>query len=151
MNKTRVSKAYRGGEHVGFNKTVGGREWFLVYGIGPADEARAISVAEVLDAKWELIKGSSGAELSQTDFEDAKLLIAGQPRWASARQAAVPAMSAVELTRAPISQSVTASSSAGSAPAPAVASASTGRHWLYAAIDEFVATMKRSLQEKRVL
>ena len=57
MNKTRVSKAYRGGQHVGFKKTVAGREWFLVYGISPADEARAISLAEVLDAKWKLIKG----------------------------------------------------------------------------------------------
>lgn len=94
MNKTRVSKAYRGGQHVGFKKTVAGREWFLVYGISPADEARAISLAEVLDAKWKLIKACGGVELSQTDFEDAKALIAGQPRWASARLP-VPAMAAI--------------------------------------------------------
>jgi hypothetical protein len=75
MNKTRVSKAYRGGEHVGFKKTVGGREWFLVYGISPADEARAISLAEVLDAKWKLTKASGGIEL----YRDPALRDTGSP------------------------------------------------------------------------
>ena len=60
MNKTRVSKAYRGEQHVGFKKTVAHREWFLVYGITPADEAKAISLVEVLEAKWKLIKASGG-------------------------------------------------------------------------------------------
>jgi hypothetical protein len=145
MIKTRVSKAYRSDKHIGFKKTVGGREWFLVYGITPADEAKAISLVEVLDAKWKLIKASGGTSLSQTDFEDAKLLIAGQPRWASARQP-VSAMSAAELNPAPGAASGTASSPAGFGPAPAVTVGSTGRRWLYPAIDEFVATMKRSLK-----
>ena len=43
MNKTRVSKAYRGGQHVGFKKTVGGREWFLVYGISDAHPQTALA------------------------------------------------------------------------------------------------------------
>jgi hypothetical protein len=88
--KTRISKAYRGKDHVGWKKTVAGREWFLGYGTDPAHEARAISLAEVLDAKWRLIRATGGAELSETDFEESKAIIAGQPRWASARRETPP-------------------------------------------------------------
>ena len=55
--KTRISKAYRGSEHVGWKKTVAGREWFLGYGTSPSDEAHAIAVATALEAKWQLKGG----------------------------------------------------------------------------------------------
>jgi hypothetical protein len=85
--KTRVSKAYRGKEHIGWKKTVAGREWFLGYGTSPAHEAKAIALAEVLEAKWKLAKASGRTQLTQTDFEEAKELIASRPRWSSARYA----------------------------------------------------------------
>jgi hypothetical protein len=77
--KTRISKAYRGKEHVGWKKTVGGREWFLWYGTSPSDETRAIAIATVLEAKWHLIQASGGSYLSDTDFEDAKAIVLKQP------------------------------------------------------------------------
>src|SRR4051794_39142901 len=80
MMATRISKAYRGSEHIGWKKTVGGREWFLGYGIAGASEVKAIALAELLEAKWKLAKASGNAELSQTDFDDAKGLIEGRPR-----------------------------------------------------------------------
>src|SRR4051812_7150697 len=77
--KTRISKAYRGQDHIGWKKTVGGREWFLWYGTSSADEAKAIAIATALEAKWQLIKLAGATELSITDFEDAKALALGQP------------------------------------------------------------------------
>jgi hypothetical protein len=87
--KTRISKAYRGKNHIGWKKTVRGRELFLGYGTRPADEARAIALAEVLDAKWKLVRASGGTELSQTDFDEAKALVTGLPFRRLAQEGAV--------------------------------------------------------------
>src|SRR4051794_5285271 len=78
--KTRVSKAYRNNQHIGWRKTIGGVERFLQYGTSPADEAKAIALAEILEAKWRLAKAAGDTQLSDTDFEDAKALVAGVRR-----------------------------------------------------------------------
>ncbi len=49
--KTRVSKAYWKAQHVGGLETIGGVERFLQYGTSPSDEATAIALAEILEAK----------------------------------------------------------------------------------------------------
>ena len=101
--KTRISKAYRGSEHVGWKKTVAGREWFLGYGTSPSDEAHAIAVATALEAKWQLIKLSGGTRLSETDFEDAKALGSGHPsRSPQPINPAPPASAAGPLTGSPV-------------------------------------------------
>src|SRR4051812_34721058 len=79
MNKTRVSKAYRGKDHIGWKKTVAGRSWFLCYGVSPSDEALAIRIATALEAKWQLIKLSGGTELTEADLHEAKELVSGHP------------------------------------------------------------------------
>ncbi len=128
--KTRVSKAYRGKEHVGWKKTVAGREWFLWYGTSPADEAKAIAIATALDAKWQLIKLAGGAELSNTDFEDAKALVLGQPT-------RVP--QPIHFQPPPPL----------AAPAPPQSSPPLGtpvRRWLHASLDEVISTVMKSLK-----
>lgn len=144
--KTRISKAYRGEQHIGWKKTVGGREWFLGYGTSPADEAKAIRLAEVLEAKWKLIRASGGDELSQTDFEEAKDLVAGQPRWTSARESLRLTVSAPDPLPAPVRPAAAMATAEAPRSAVVVADPQSPRHWLYACIDEFVATTKRSLK-----
>lgn len=150
--KTRISKAYRGDKHIGFKKTVGGHEWFLGYGTSPGDEAKAITLAEVLEAKWRLAKAGGQSELAVSDFEDVKALIAGQPRHEAAR-ASVHEMVGAGSSREHATASMPASPAhlgpvpqelnhLGSRATPAPGS----RRWLYASIDEFVSTTKRSLK-----
>jgi integrase len=144
--KTRISKAYRRNEHVGWKKTVGGREWFLGYGTSPADEAKSIQLAEVLEATWRLAKAAGATELSQTDFEAAKSLLSIRPRrlpdseTTPAIIAAIAAVGAEPTTVCPPQPALMAP------PAPAPVSAPNVGRWLYAAIDEFVSTTKRSLK-----
>src|SRR5438067_709224 len=76
--KARISKAYRGHKHVGWKKTVGNREWFLGSGTSPADEARAIRLAQALEARWQLAKFAGASELSETDFNEARDLVEGR-------------------------------------------------------------------------
>jgi hypothetical protein len=45
MNKTRVSKAYCGNDHIGWKKNVAGQNWFLWYDTSPANEAKALAPA----------------------------------------------------------------------------------------------------------
>jgi hypothetical protein len=150
--KTRVSKAYRGKQHVGWKKTVAGREWFLGYGTSPGDEAKAIALAEVLEAKWRLLKAAGVTEITQTDFEEAKELLAGRPRWSSARRSHDPL---VEYREASSSGAATAPSDVSPAPvaelaaavsAPTPAAPEHARRWLHASIDEFVATTRKKLK-----
>ena len=132
--KTQISKAYRRGEHVGWKKTIGHRSWFLVYGITPAAEMKAISLAEVLEAKWRVIKAAGGTELLQTHFDEARDFVAGPTP--VLRQAA-PVEAAVALPAPVIPPSVT---SQMPAPAP-----TTGRS-VYEAIDQFMGNLKRQMK-----
>jgi hypothetical protein len=129
--KTRISKAYRGSEHVGWKKTVAGREWFLCYGTSPSDEARATAVATALQAQWQLIKLSGGTHLSETDFEDAKALALGQP--SHSPQPLKFALPVPVAEPAPVLPVVVAP--AGHAP----------RRWLHASVDEFISYTMKSL------
>jgi len=134
---TRISKAYRGSEHIGWKKTVGGREWFLGYGTTPTAEAKAKSLAEVLEAKWKLLKITGHTGPSQTDFDEAKEITAGRPKWSAAR--AEPRMpkpqvqsSAASLPRRPDDDDVRVDGGRQHT-----------KRWLYASIDEFVSTIKK--------
>jgi hypothetical protein len=154
MNRTRISKAYRGSQHVGWRKTVAGRDWFLGYGTTPSDEARARAVAEVLEAKWKLGRLAGATQLSETDLEDAKDLVAGRPtrppiRSLSERRnptdALVPPTYAIEV---PLPPTAIAPSTGEAEPARASLPVPPPR-WLHASIDEFVATTRRSLKPDR--
>jgi len=134
--KTRVSKAYRGNAHIGFKKTVAGREWFLIYGTSPAREATAIAIATALEAKWKLIKLSGRSSLSDTDFNEASDLALGH---AARRDLGLPELSRPE----PAGAKPFSTKYADGVDAPA---GFVGRRWLHASIDEFVATIMRNLK-----
>jgi hypothetical protein len=130
--KTRISKAYRANQHVGWKKTVGGREWFLGYGISPSEEQKAIRLAEVLEAKWKLAKIAGATALTQNDFEEAKALLSGQPRWSIAQE---PAEKLAQHRPGNIPTSVAMQSVP--VESPSAAESSPSRRWLHTAIDEF--------------
>jgi len=134
MNRTRISKAYRGDQHIGWKKTVAGRERFLGYGTSPADEAKAILIASALEAKWQLIKLSGGTELGDTDFDDAKELASGRSH--QHMRQTLPTTS-----RPVIGESI----GSVAEPTQTQMTSSSGqvgaRRWLHAAIDEFVANV----------
>jgi hypothetical protein len=139
--KTRVSKAYRNSQHVGWRKTIGGVERFLQYGTSPSDEAKAIALAEILEAKWRLAKAAGESQLSETDVEDAKALVAGVRRRPPNPELPPPIDPHREQPRlralAPVAEPA----------APTLAPANVPvRHWLYPSIDEFIAKIRLTLK-----
>jgi hypothetical protein len=141
MNKTRVSKAYRGSNHIGWKKTVGGRGWFLCYGTSAASEAKGIAIATALEAKWQLEKLSGATALAQSDFDDVRELVEGQPR-STAMSARVHPGQIVPQIVAHIIPPTIAPATAAPSPVPP----EQPRHWLYACLDEVIATVKQSLK-----
>lgn len=130
---TRISKAFRGKKHVGWKKTIGGREWFLGYGITPAAESQAKELAEVLDAKWKLAKVAGRTQLSASDLDEAKALLSGQPLWASAKQ---DVKSLVQIA------DQTAAAELPGSHNHAVQTTTCLPRWLFAAIEEFTSSIR---------
>lgn len=139
--KARISKAYRGHKHVGWKKTVGNREWFLGSGTSPADEAKAIRLAEALEAKWQWAKIAGASELSATEFNEARDLVEGRQIAKLAAQMRVPSTGADAEASNPPSE-----------PAPPVTTVrlpevlNPCRRRLFASLDEFVANFMLTLK-----
>ena len=159
--KVRISRAFKGSKHIGWKKTVGGRVWFLGYGTSPADEAKAMALATALEAKWQILKLGGGTELTQTDFDDAKDLVACRPRWSSAQSiddlVPVPGPLATSGTLgalpAPPPRPQVPLDRAGGTPVPEARpdasphrSNPQPRHWLYEAMDEVIAHVRLTLK-----
>jgi hypothetical protein len=159
--KVQISKAYKGTKHVGWKKTIGRRSWFLGYGTSPADEAKAVSLATALEAMWQLIKLGGGSELTQTDFDDARDLVEGRPRWSSAQspddllpRVEAPAVRhALALPRQHRSALAVADPSAALPPTQAirvearpVSADGAPRRWLYASMEAVVAHVRLTLK-----
>lgn len=132
--KTQISKAFRGKEHVGWKKTIGGRSWFLGYGTTAADEARAVELASLLAAKLLLAQSKGQNKLTQADFDDAKAAIE-RKRAAAVRAPEPPAL--------PVARELQVATTVP------IGSPIRSGQGLYAAIDEFVATTRRKLKPDR--
>jgi hypothetical protein len=140
--KTRISNAYRANKHIGWKKTVGGHEWFLGYGTSPADEAQAIKFASLLEAKWQFVKVAGGAKLSQADFDEVKDLVRGQIRQTVIADSPLEPPELLTQFQSPPNQPPTATA----ANPISMYRPDTSRRWLYATIDEFVATLMRQIK-----
>jgi hypothetical protein len=139
--KTRISKAYRGQKHVGWKKTVGGREWYLGSGTSPSHEARAIRLAQALEARWQLAKIAGASELSETDFIEARDLVEGRQHGLVISLAPLSSV-AVKIDR-PAPPSPQPATTATSQPALVT---NPQRRWLLAALDEFVTYFMLTLK-----
>jgi hypothetical protein len=139
--KTRISKAYRGQKHVGWKKTVGNREWFLRSGTSAADEAKAIRLAQALEAKWQLAKIGGAEALTETDFNEARELVEGRQ---FPQRSAIMAFPPSRIDVA--SEAKSADTEPAVAPVQPVISVGPPRRWLHSSLDEFIGTVKRSLK-----
>lgn len=98
----------------------------------------------MLEAKWKLIKVAGGTELTDADADEAKDLIAGRPRWKSARPSSEQI--AMQSYPSPPEPARVASVSASVTQSPVTASGSQSSRWLYSAIDEFITATERMLK-----
>src|SRR5262249_49791438 len=126
----------------GFKKTVGGHEWMLCYGTTPAKEAFAIRFATGLDAHWQLLKIRGQAHFTRADFEEVKAIVDSAP-------SRIPLQaSKVEFVQ-PVVSDAESSPASDLGPAKNLAAQTenvSSAHWMFAAIDEVVATIRKTLK-----